>query len=460
MLDPEALDRAERDHDRVVLVADHATAGPDLAWRDFCLRQADAVVLVARADASLPTVPLSPAPGRQPDLVLLGSGVDAARRAGWVAVTDAWQLTVVAGDPANDLRPLADRLAGRSLGLTLAGGGARAFAHIGVLRELEDAGLHVDRVAGSSVGAIIAAVHASGRNGEEAEELCYAEFVRRRPFSDWTLPTHSLARGRRMREGLTRGFGDSVLEGLPRQLHVVSTDLVTRQRQVHRRGSVVDAVIASARLPVLLAPIPDDTGRLLIDGGVLDNLPVDLLTERDEGPVVAVNISMGGSGGGSGRARTGRPRVPALGETLLRTMMIGSGGAITAAREQGAWVVTPPTRGVGLLEFHQLDRMIEAGRSAARALLERGRRGPGGPPRRGGGGARSTARRRTGAGRGRLRIRRRGGRPTSCPRARRPPRRRATGRPTTPRSRRGRHRSWRDRGGTALWSRPDSSSRA
>ena len=370
VLDPEALDRAERDHDRVVLVADHATAGPDLAWRDFCLRQADAVVLVARADAPLPA-PLSPAPGRQPDVVLLGAGSDAARRAAWVAATDAWQLTVVEGDPATALRPLADRLAGRSLGLTLAGGGARAFAHIGVLRELEDAGLHVDRVAGSSVGAIIAAVHASGRNGEEAEELCYAEFVRRRPFSDWTLPTHSLARGRRMREGLGRGFGDSVLEGLPRQLHVVSTDLVTRQRQVHRRGSVVDAVIASARLPVLLAPIPDDAGRLLVDGGVLDNLPVDLLTERDEGPVVAVNISMGGgSGSTSGRARTGRPRVPALGETLLRTMMIGSGGAITAAREQGAWVVTPPTRGVGLLEFHQLDRMIEAGRSAARALLE------------------------------------------------------------------------------------------
>jgi predicted acylesterase/phospholipase RssA len=108
---------------------------------------------------------------------------------------------------------------------------------------------------------------------------------------------------------------------------------------------------------------------LLIDGGVLDNLPVDLLTERDEGPVVAVNISIGGSGG-TGRTRTGAPRVPALGETLLRTMMIGSGGAVAAARAQGAWVVTPPTLGVGLLEFHQLDRMVQAGRAAARALLE------------------------------------------------------------------------------------------
>jgi predicted acylesterase/phospholipase RssA len=303
-------------------------------------------------------------------VVLLGADVDAARRAAWVAATDAWQLTVVDGDPAIGLRPLADRLAGRSLGLTLGGGGARAFAHIGVLRELEDAGLHVDRVSGSSVGAIIAAAHASGRDGEQLEEICYAEFVRRRPFSDWTLPTHSMARGRRMHEALERAFGDSVLEGLPRQMHAVSTDLVTRQRQVHRRGTLVDAVMASARLPVLLAPIPDDAGRLLVDGGILDNLPVDLLTERDEGPVVAVNISMGGGGSGGGAARTGRPRVPALGETLLRTMMIGSGGAITAARGQGAWVVTPPTRGVGLLEFHQLDRMIEAGRSAARTLLD------------------------------------------------------------------------------------------
>jgi NTE family protein len=129
------------------------------------------------------------------------------------------------------------------------------------------------------------------------------------------------------------------------------------------------AVGASARLPVLFAPIPDDEGRLLIDGGVLDNLPVDLLTERDEGPVLAVNIAMGG-GGGSGRSRSGRPRVPALGETLLRTMMIGSGGAVDAARAEGAWVITPPTLGVGLLEFHQLDRMIGAGRAAARALLE------------------------------------------------------------------------------------------
>ena len=367
VLTPEGLARAERDHDRVLLVAGSAAAGPDAAWREFCLRQADAVVLVARAGTRVPERGPSPAPARRPDLVLLGAGPPPQERVTWVAVTDAWQLTVVDGDLAAGLRPLADRLAGRALGLVLAGGGARAFAHVGVLRELEDAGLHVDRVAGSSVGAIIAAAHATGVDGATLEEICYAEFVRRRPFGDYHLSSRSLARGHRVRGAMERRYGaDTVLEGLPRQLSVVSVDLVSRTRQVHRRGGLVDAAIASARLPVLFAPVALDDGRLLVDGGVLDNLPTDLLVERDEGPVVAVTIGSGGDG----PRRPGRPRVPGLGDTLMRTMMIGSGGAGDAARARGAWLVGPSSMGVGLLEFHQLDRMIASGRAAARALLE------------------------------------------------------------------------------------------
>ena len=88
---------------------------------------------------------------------------------------------------------------------------------------------------------------------------------------------------------------------------------------------------------------------------------------------MAVNISMGGDARPRAAARVvRRPRVPALGETLLRTMMIGAGGAVDAAHRQGAVVVTPATLGVGLLEFHQIDRMVQAGREAARALLAEG----------------------------------------------------------------------------------------
>lgn len=373
MVSPEGLERAERLHDRVLLVADGVDPGDpeDMrSWHDFCLRQADVVVLVTHGDRPLPAA--APVPtGRQPELVLVGESPGAAGRAAWVGAADAWQLTVVGRDSAGSLRPLADRLAGRSLGLVLSGGGARAFAHIGVLRELEQAGLNVDRVVGASIGSVVATLHAAGMDAEEIEERLYAEFVRRNPFADWRFPSRSLAKGARVRAALERNLGaDAMIEGFPRQLRVVSTDLVSRTRVVHRRGNATDAVCSSVRLPVLFAPVPDPDGRLLVDGGVLDNLPTDLLVERDEGPVVAVNISMGGSGGSDGRTRTGPRRVPALGETLLRTMMIGSGGATATARASGAWVVSPPTMGVGLLEFHQLDQMVRAGRAAARALLE------------------------------------------------------------------------------------------
>ena len=167
----DGLARAERENDRVLLVAGSSPDDGDAGWRDFCVRQADAVVLVARSGDPVPTASPSPAPARRPELVLLGPAPTPEQRVAWVAATDAWQLTCVPGDPATGVRPVADRLAGRSLGLVLAGGGARAFAHIGVLRELEDAGLHVDRVAGSSVGAIIAALHATGVDGATLEEI-------------------------------------------------------------------------------------------------------------------------------------------------------------------------------------------------------------------------------------------------------------------------------------------------
>jgi EmrB/QacA subfamily drug resistance transporter len=372
--DAAGLARAERELDRVVLVADGVpggSTGPDAQWRDFCVRQADLVVLVARSDA---TPPAAAVPGATagPEVVLVGPKPPAERLASWTSATSARQVTVVDGDLAVGLRSLADRIGTRSLGLVLAGGGARAFAHLGVLLELEEAGYRVDRLAGASVGAIVAAQYAVGRDAAEVEEVCYREFVRRKPFSDWTLPRHSLARGARTRAGLKRTLGaDTVLDGLPRQLHVVSTDLLSRTRQVHSSGGLAEAVAASCRLPILFPPMATEDGRLLVDGGVLDNLPVDLLVERHEGPVVAVNISMGG-GSGRARTRTGPPRVPLLGETLFRTMMIGAGGAVQTAHERGAVVVTPASMGVGLLEFHQFDVMVQSGREAARALIEGG----------------------------------------------------------------------------------------
>ena len=367
-LDPDGLARAERDHDRVLLMAEQPRDGVPDAWWSSCLRQGDRVVLVARSSEPVPLGWTGPA---LPDLVLVGPRPSTEVLAAWSEAVDPWQVVVTAEDDLPDgLRSLALRLAGRALGVVMAGGGARALTHIGVLRELEDAGFAVDRVAGCSLGAVIAGAYARGHDGAAVEAICYEEFVRRKPFSDYTLPLTGLAKGRRAADAIRRRLGTDVLiEDLPRQFRCVSTDLLARTTHPHRSGVLSEAVIASTRLPVLFPPLRSD-GRLLVDGGVLDNLPIGLLTERDEGPVIAVNVGLAGGGAPSTGGRPRPLRVPALGETLMRTMMIGSAGAHERARAAGAFVITPPSLGVGLLEFHQMDRMVDAGRMAARALLE------------------------------------------------------------------------------------------
>ncbi len=182
-------------------------------------------------------------------------------------------------------------------------------------------------------------------------------------------------RGRRTEKALRRHFTGIHIEELPRQFRCVSTDLQSRTAYIHRDGDLTSAVMSSISIPGLFPPRRDGE-RLLVDGGVLDNLPVRALTERDEGPLIAVNIGMGGEARPRPAADPDAPpaptrvRIPALGETLMRSLFIGSGGAVVTAREAGAIVVTPSSMGVGLLEFHQLDRMVESGRQAGRALLE------------------------------------------------------------------------------------------
>ncbi|MBO0981230.1 MFS transporter [Microbacterium sp. SD291] len=368
---PEQVDRAEAANQLVLLVA----TGSDEGWSARAAREADTVVLVGVAGAApIGTIPPTTV---RPELVLVSDDRSRSDLHAWLRAIDPWRCSQVtfaeAGAPGalpSGLRGLVDRLAGRSIAMVFGGGGARALTHVGVMLELDEAGFRVDRIAGASMGAVISGLYATGASAAEVAEVSYREFVRENVLGDFGLPRTSLARGRRVRRALERTFGDLVIEELPRGFRCVSTDLLSRVPVFHRSGPMVDALSASARLPVLFPPMPSE-GRLLVDGSVLDNLPVDALTERDEGPIIAVNISMGG--GGPRRTDAGgapRPvRVPPLGETMLRTLMIGGGGA-AEARERGAWVITPHSMGVGLLEFDQYDRMVEAGRSAARMLLD------------------------------------------------------------------------------------------
>jgi len=362
-VDRDGLERAERAADKVVLQA----AVDDAGWRDFCLRVADRVVLVA-ADPAPPSESL-PARAAGADLVLAGPPAGREHRRAWEElITPRSMHAVRSGHATADLRPLAARIAGRSVGLVLGGGGARAFAHLGVLEVLEAAGMTVDRFAGSSMGALIAAFAATGADAAAVDAHAYETFVRHNPLSDYTLPSKGLIRGRRTVAALHRTYGGRLVEELPKQFRCISVDLLARRAVLHRRGQLADVVGCSLRLPGLYAP-KIYNGTLHVDGAVLDNLPIATLA-GEEGPLIAVSVRTGSQARPAATAENARSlRVPNIVDTLTRTMTIGSGMASAAMLAQADLAIQPDSSDVGFLEWHQIDRAREAGRIATHEVL-------------------------------------------------------------------------------------------
>ena len=375
-----ALDRAERDADRVLMLAG-SPAEPD-PWTAFCLRQADRILLAAGNEPP----PRSSAGLHRCDVVM-PAPIRASVAREWAEAVDARALHAVASVAGADrgMQRLARRLAGRSVGVVLSSGGARGFAHIGVLEELAAAGLQIDRVGGCSMGAFVGAMFAMGMSPAGIRARCHQEFVVGRPLGDYAVPITSLVRGGRARSMLERTLGpEPAIEELEREFFCVSSDLVTGEQVVHRSGSVVEAVAMSMCLPGIFAPI-QRAGRLLVDGGVLDSLPVGPMAATVEGPIVAVDV---GRRFDHVRAPAGRAArfsarwtawrrptvhtqepVPTIKETLARSIVLGSIASARTARQLADVVVEPDTGVCEMLDFGRLDEMVEAGRLAARHAL-------------------------------------------------------------------------------------------
>src|SRR4051794_34695098 len=381
------LDRAERHHEQVVLMA----PTPDVAdpWSAFAVRAADRLIGVCRGREA-------PPPGigeirrlQGCDLVVTSDGHEAdARLDAWVDALAPRSVRLVPeqGGDAPGIESLARRLAGRSTGLVLSGGGARAFAHVGVLTGLLEAGVKVDRVAGCSGGAWVGAQFALGRSPEEIRVNCHEEFVKRNPLNDYTLPLVALTRSIKGNAMMERVFGDMRFEELEREFFCVSCDMISSELVVHRRGPLWPAVAASMTLPGYLPP-KTIGGRLLLDGGVLNNLPVDVMAASGEGPLIASDVSARYQPPAMRPQRGRRPRtaalaaklrrwvvgtdalLPGFGETIVRSILLGSTDTAEAAQRYADIVIEPAVAGVGLLAWDRTDDMIAAGRLAAEKAL-------------------------------------------------------------------------------------------
>ena len=234
------------------------------------------------------------------------------------------------------------------------------------------------------MGAFVGAMHARGMDPKEIDAHCYEEWLRRSPLTDYRLPRTSLIRAVRVREMFMRLLPGTI-EALPLDFFCVSCDLLQGAQVVHRRGWLAHAVSASMCLPGLCPPSVGEDGRLLIDGGILNNLPVDVMSQTGEGPVIAVDVTArfdfaGDDGSETQGRKPGRSLaewpwdddrpVPTFAETLTRLITIASVDSKEAARLHADLLIVPGNDDVGVLEFHQLDRMRDAGRRAALAALD------------------------------------------------------------------------------------------
>ena len=355
------LGHLERTHEFVLL-----QAGLDgSAWSAFCLRQADRVVIATEGG-----LPPDPSPPAGCDLVFLRTP-SIEDVAAWTAGARAHYVVTSEDALPDATRRLARRLTGRSLGMVLSGGGARAFAHIGVLQVLAEEKIVIDRYGGCSMGAFVGAMAALGWSPEAMIETCHRELSRRAPFSDYTFPRHALIRARRAASMLNRVFGDAALEQLAWPLFTVSADLLSSRMVVHRTGSVIEAVGSSMAIPGLAPPVLRRS-ELLVDGGVLNNLPIDVMVGAEQGPVVAVDVMR--------RLESDDPNVPpqallpTILETLSRATVLGSVERAESNRELADLLITPDVQDISLRGFKHLDRAVDAGRRAAEEALAAGGR--------------------------------------------------------------------------------------
>jgi NTE family protein len=390
----DALNALESRFGTIVFLADAGLT----PWSEKSIRQADEVLLVASpldepVGAPVPlskleafALSLHPPSARRLVIVHARRGIAQGTRH-WLAPREPAMHHHVALGNVDDVARLWRFLTGEALGFVACGGGAYCAAHVGVYRAFREAGIAFDIVGGTSGGAAMAATFAQDLDPIAIDAGVHRMFITGRALSRYTLPKYGLLDHTHFDAHLEREYGTVRIEDLWKPYFAVSADLSNYETEVHRLGPLWQAIRASAAIPGLLPPFYTEDGRMLVDGSVISNVPIETMHSLKRGPNIVVSFQAGEGQKFSVdyRALPGRrdliwktlnplssqtpPSAPSAATVLVRSLMANR-GRFERYLEPSDWLVVPPTPPeMGALDWRRHTEIMEAAYNHTRAEI-------------------------------------------------------------------------------------------
>jgi len=367
----EYLDRIECEQRYLIYLANHDAD----VWAQRCMRQADRILVVVshrsypQLSAMLDELRRSGTRAPVEVVMLRAEGEPPEHILKWRELCGARAHYYLRPGSRGDCESLARQLSGRGVGVVLGGGGARGFAHIGLIRALRELDIPIDVVGGASMGAFIGALTACGYSDAEMLHVARETFVTHNYLNDYVFPSVALIRGRKFSRRTHELFQDRRIEDLRTPYFCVSTNLTRGTAMVHDVGPLHLWVATSMCVPGVAPPVAWN-GDLLADGAVINSLPTDVMQAWGRGPIVASDVSTEGGIAAPGVVgpdpealfnHKGDTERPGLFAIVFRTATLTSESGVAQRASRADAYVRMPVSGIALFDWKKLDDIVERG---------------------------------------------------------------------------------------------------
>ncbi|MFW6233389.1 MAG: patatin-like phospholipase family protein [Nanoarchaeota archaeon] len=260
----------------------------------------------------------------------------------------------------------------KKIGLALGGGAARGFAHIGVLKVLEKNGIKIDFVSGTSIGSVIGALYCAGYSPEEMEKL--AKSIKWKSLIDLSVPRSGLLKGDKIEKYIREKIENKKFSELNKKLFLTAVDINENKEVIFNKGDVARAVRASISIPGVFNPISMNKN-ILVDGGVLDPLPTDILKKQKADIIIGINLNHVNEKQVSLETSKSdkKSNLPSITKSIIKSIQLMQEDlTIKNLRlEQGNIIISPDLKKINYYDFHKVDDLIKAGEDATKKEINK-----------------------------------------------------------------------------------------